>query len=156
MSDRSEFLGAYDKHRVDHQETYYGRTAAEYERTERLIGLSNAVLLFLAGICGALGVVFREESRWFGLTAAVLSAIAAAAISWSDVIGFSANAELYRAAESSLRRLRPSQPDSTTTVAGDVAGYVDNVEEVLTGEVQTWGERWARDAIRIEGDADDG
>ena len=154
MTDRSEFLDAYDRHRVVDQTEYYGRTAAEYEHTERLIGLINAALLFVAGICGVLGVVFREESRWFGLTAAVLAALAAASISWSDVIGFSANAELYRAAEASLERLRQTKPDETDTGAGDVEGYVGNVEDVLTGEVQTWGERWAREIERVEGGAD--
>ena len=147
-----QFLAAYDEHRVLDQTDYYAQTSAEYERTAGRIGVINGTLLVLAAICGAAGVVWSDQSVWLGLTAAGLSAAAAATTSWADVIGFSANAELYRAAETSLVHLRPTRPAGRAATDDGVERYVHEVEDVLTSEVHMWGETWAKEAAEIEGD----
>lgn len=151
-----EFLDAYDEHRVVDQTGFYSDTASEYEHTARQIGLLNGSLLFIAAACGAAGAIWTEQAVWLGLVAAGLAAVAGAVTSWGDVVGFSANAELYRATETSLIHLRPTRPpDAGAASADDVASYVHAVEDVLTGEVRVWGETWAKAIEDAEGHPDD-
>jgi hypothetical protein len=140
------FLDAYDTHRLTHQYNWYGERVAEYDRAASQTGFVSELLLFLAAVCGAVGAFVPSQTVWLGFAAALLAAVAAAVASWADVLGFAANAELYRAARSGLAHLRTRRPDAATATSADVEAYLDDVEDILLGEVRTWSERWGRPA----------
>lgn len=146
---RAAFLEAYDENRVKDQQHFYKVRTAEYEKSAKQIGWVNVVLLALAGLCGAAGAVWSDQATWLGLTAVALSAIAAATASWGDVVGFSTNAELYKAAQASLAHLRAQEPKQDAD-DDQVGSYVRDVEDVLLGEVRTWGERWGKKAEELD------
>ncbi len=147
---RAQFLKAYDEKRVKDQQRFYELRTKEYERSARQVGVVNGTFLFLAAVCGAAGAVFIDQSTWLGLTAAGLSGAAAATTSWGDVIGFSANAQLYKAASASLANLRPGRPrDAANAKDAEVETYLGHVEDVLMGEVRTWGERSGKELKKL-------
>lgn len=158
MSDeRTQFLAAYDRHRVTDQAGWYERRAEEYERSARQIGWLNETLLFVAGACGAIAVAWPDHAVWLGVVAAASSALAGVAISWANTVGFAANAELFQSARAGLAHVRPTRPLPPDPVAGGddsgtgpsdeaVADYMERVEEILLGEVRTWAERWGTKA----------
>jgi hypothetical protein len=78
-----------------------------------------------------------------GIVAAGLAALGAAITSWAEVIGFSVNARLYRAARNSLGRLWPGRPEAAEASPELVGRYVADVEAVLLGEVRSWGQTWS-------------
>lgn len=142
-----QFTDAYDTHRVLEQMEFYRRRSAEYERADSQAGGIAEILLFVAGICGVVAAAWSEGALWMGVTAATLAAAATVVGSWAELVGFSKNAELYGAAEASLALMRPKRPDGPDLTEERVGTYLRAVEEVLLGEVRTWGEQWkdARD-----------
>jgi hypothetical protein len=138
----AEFLDAYDTHRVRGQERFYDERAKEYERSSQQISLARELLLLLAAASGVVAAAWTDGAVWLGVSAAAFSAVAAAVTSWGLVIGFSANAELYRAARAGLARLRPNRPDAGGAAPEQVRKYFDDVEDILMGEVRTWSQKW--------------
>jgi len=146
MSDAlAEFLEAYDEHRVKDQSGFYAKRTEEYVASARQIAAVSEIFLFLAALCGTFGAFLSGYNLWLGLLAAGLSAGAAAVASWGDIIGFSANAELYGAASAGLARLRPRRPDASSPSVEEIGDYLVAVEDILMGEVRTWGEKWGRE-----------
>ncbi len=143
-ADYEEFLRAYDTHRVTDQIGYYTRRTDEYRRTASRISWTSTSLLALASAAGTIGV-WAEEPLIFGLIAAGLSALAAAVTSWGDVVGFSANAEMFAVARGGLAHVRPKRPDPVAATDETVGRYVNDVEDVLTREVSTWSDTWSSD-----------
>jgi len=140
-----QFTDAYDTHRVLEQMEFYRRRSAEYERADSQAGGIAEILLFIAGICGVVAAAWSEGALWMGVTAATLAAAATVVGSWAELVGFSKNAELYGAAEASLALMRPKRPksaDGPDLTQERVGTYLRGVEEVLLGEVRTWGEQW--------------
>jgi hypothetical protein len=147
----AEFLVAYDVHRLTDQYDWYGARVEEYDDAAAQTGFVNEGLLFLAAVCGAVGAAVASQTVWLGFAAALLAAVAAAVAAWADVVGFAANAELYRAARAGLAHLRPRRPDAAEATPAEVAAYVDDVEDILLGEVRTWSEKWGRAAESPQG-----
>ncbi len=153
--ERSAFLDAYDKYRVNDQIRYYDRRITEYLRSARQVGWVNTVLLGLAAASGTIGA-WVGEGRIYGLIAAGLSALAAAVTSWDEVIGFSTNAEMFRAGRGGLAHARPTRPrDPVTATDEQVRAYVTDVEEVLMREVRTWASTWSGDDQPEPAETDD-
>ena len=137
-----EFLEAYDSHRVADQAKWYGQRSHEYGRSARQLSWANEGSLLVAAACGLIAAVWTEQAVWLGVAAAGFAALGVALTAWGDVVGFTANAELYDAARVSLAALRPDRP-SAEAQPEEVRAYVDDVENILLGEVRTWGEKWA-------------
>ena len=141
----AEFLTAYDQHRVRDQLAFYKKRQVEYERTSRQIETIVELSLALAAIAGASTFLIPLEwGKVAGAAAAIFGAIAAALTAWADVVGFKASAKLYRAARRGIERLRPNRPQWEKARPQDIDTYVINMEEILLGEVRTWGEKWSR------------
>jgi len=150
-SERAEFLRAYDAHRVRDQIDYYEKRIDEYGKSATQLSRLNTFFLAAAAACGAIGAVYTDQNQWLGLAAAGLSAVAAAFASWGDVVGFSANSELYQAALGGLRRLRPRRPDEASPPADEeIEQYVVDVEAILLGEIRSWAEKWSQDGASPE------
>lgn len=149
----AEFLAVYDEHRVRDQERYYEQRIASYERSERQLGRLVQALLVIAAAAGATAAVWTEYAAWLGVTAGAAAALATAAASWSEMVGFAAHAESYRATRASLAHARPLRPDGATATADDVREYVDHVEAILSDEVTAWSERWHPAALPTPGPA---
>lgn len=142
MSDAlAEFLDAYDAHRVADQASFYEQRTKEYRKSAGQIGWANELFLFAAAICGVVAAAWTDQAVWFGVAAVGLAAVGAALTAWADVIGFAANAELYRAARDGLCRLRPERPTADATPE-QVDEYLVQAEDILLGEVRSWGEKW--------------
>ena len=139
-----EFLEAYDGHRVLDQQKFYQKRQLEYETSARQIETIVEICLTVAAVTGIAGAGFPDFARLLGVTAALLGALAVALTSWSEVIGFKVNAKLYRAAREGLERRRITRPDETKATPEEVAQYVEDMEDILLGEVRTWGEKWSR------------
>jgi hypothetical protein len=137
----AEFLEAYDSYRVADQAGFYDERSEEYRTAAGQLGWANETCLFVAASCGVLAAVFTQHATWLGVVAAGFAAIGASLTSWADVVGFAANAELYRAARAGLGRLRPERPTADAP-ADQVNDYIANVEEILLGEVLSWSEKW--------------
>jgi hypothetical protein len=146
----TQFLRAYDEHRVVDQTTWYRKTATEYERSSRQIAWVSEVAILGASICGILTMVWPDSAAWLGITAAALAALSAAVMSWADVVGFTTNADLYRDAYNALGRLRPNRPSRGATKE-QVAEYVDAAEDVMRNEVKSWTAEWRM----VDEDADE-
>jgi hypothetical protein len=142
--DLSSFLDAYDVHRVGDQQHFYEERVREYDRSASQTSWVSEMLLFVAAVCGIAAATWSDQALWLGVTAAGLAAIAGAIGSWAEVVGFSANAGMYRAALSGLGIIRPSRPDPSTASPEEVAAYRNDVEEILLGEVRTWSQRWGK------------
>jgi hypothetical protein len=136
-----EFLDAYDEHRGADQAGFYEKRTKEYETSARQIGWAGEACLFVAAACGVLAAVWSDQAVLLGVVAAGLAALAVALTSWGNIIGFAANAELYRAARAGLGRLRPDRPTATASPA-EITEYIVDVEDILLGEVRTWSEKW--------------
>jgi hypothetical protein len=136
-----EFLDAYDESRVNDQIGFYEKRTEEYETAAKQISWANMCCMFSAAACGIFAAAWTDHAVWLGVVAAGLAAIGVALSTWGEVVGFAANAELYRAARAGLGRLRPTRPDHDDSPA-EIRSYIVNVEEILLGEVRTWSERW--------------
>ena len=141
-NEHEQFLDAYNVNRVDDQIRFYENRTREYTRSARQTGWTSEFVLVAATVCGVLAAMLSDQAVWFGVIGAGLAAVAAAITSWSDVVGFEANAEMYRAARGGLGRLRPHCPTGDEIDADAVDEYVTNVEEILLGEVRTWSQKW--------------
>ena len=137
-----DFLEAYDVHRVADQRNWYKGRSAEYEQSARQLSWANEGSLLVAAACGLLAAFWTDQAVWLGVVAAGFAALGVALTAWGDVVGFTANAELYDAARLGLDVLRPDRPNADAQ-PDEVKAYVDNVEDILLGEVRTWGEKWA-------------
>jgi hypothetical protein len=137
------FLEAYDAHRVEDQRGFYEKRSDEYARSALQTSSVSEVLLLLAAVCGVVAAFWNDQAVWLGVLAAAFAAFAAAVASWAEVVGFSANAELYKAASAGLAQVRPRRPDPPVASAESVRTYFDQVEDILLGEVRTWSQKWA-------------
>jgi hypothetical protein len=146
MSAVRQFLDAYDAHRVGDQQAFYEGRVREYDRSASQISWTSEVLLFLAAVCGVMGAAWSDQAVWLGVVAVGIAAAAGAVGSWAEVVGFSANADMYRAARAGLGHLHPMRPDPSTATPEQVARYRTNVEEILLGEVRTWSQKWGQPA----------
>jgi hypothetical protein len=141
---RGEFLEAFDAHRVQDQMSFYRAREEEYRRADAQAGAVTEVLLFLAGVSGIVAVMWSSQAFWLGVAAATLAALATVVGAWAELIGFSKNAQLYGAARASLDYLRPDRPQGSEVKKAPVRAYVRDVEDILLGEVRSWGEQWER------------
>ena len=109
-------------------------------------------LLLGATACGAIGVAVEEWRVGLGFVAAMLTSLAVVVTSWSELIGFRLNHDLYVDSRAALGLLRPGRP-SRESSKEDVREYVASAENILLGEVGAWGEKWRqRDAEAEEED----
>jgi len=141
-----QFASAYDAHRVEDQMRFYNDRTARYERADSQAGLTSEILLGLAGICGIVAAASPSLGLWLGVVAVALAAGAAIVGSWAELIGFSKNSELYGAAAASIRHIRPRRPGQGPIDEDQVEAYMQEVESVLLGEVQSWGKQWGQPA----------
>ena len=125
-SERTDFLRAYDTHRVRDQIEYYRGRIDEYGRSATQLSRLNTLFLAAAAVCGGIGAIYTDQNQWLGLLAAGLSAVAAA-------LG-------------GLRRLRPRRPDEATPPSDqEIEQYMIDVEAILLGEIRSWAEKWSNE-----------
>lgn len=140
----SEFLDAYDDYRIKDQELYYAKRLKEYVAADRQAGSLVEVLLFLAGVSGVVAAAWPTYALWLGVLAASLAAIATVVGGWAELIGFSKNAHLFRATADSLAFARPKRPEGSETQQTDASVYLTRMEDILLGEVHSWGKEWGQ------------
>lgn len=137
-----QFLAAYDVHRIKDQEQYYADRVKAYVKADRQAGGLAALLLFLAGVAGVIASAWPTYALWLGVAAAAFAATATVVGGWADLIGFSKNAQLFRAAEDRLAFARPDRPTESGAEANQARAYIARMEDVLLGEVRAWGKEW--------------
>ena len=144
----NEFLDAYDVHRIKDQEQYYSNRMKEYVAADRQAGTLAEGLLFLAGVCGAVAAVWPDYTLWLGVLATAFAATATVVGGWAELVGFSKNAEMFRAAGDRLAIARPDRPMGPVVDDTEARAYVSRMEDILLTEVRSWGKEWghAQDA----------
>lgn len=138
----SEFLDAYDVHRIKDQESYYEGRMNEYVVAGRQAGAVAETLLFLAGVSGVIAASWPDYALWLGVIAAALAATATVVAGWSELIGFSKNAQLFRAAADRLALARPDRPMGSEVSDSEAEAYLSRMEGILLTEVRSWGKEW--------------
>lgn len=137
-----QFLEAYDVHRIKDQEQFYADRVKEYVAADRQAGGLAALLLFSAGVSGVVAAAWPAYALWLGVVAAAFAATATVIGSWADLVGFSKNAQMFRAAEDRLAFARPDRPIESEADSNQVRAYVTRMEDILLGEVRAWGKEW--------------
>lgn len=149
---RADFLRCYDKHRVMGQLDWYRSRSAEYERADNRAVLIGEILVWAAALCGIVGGLSSDARVSLGIAATALAAANIALSQWGDLIGFKPNMDLYRAAEAALALLHPMRPDPETVVTDEqVRAYIQEVENILLGEVSSWAQTWGSQAPANDG-----
>ena len=148
---RSEVRKVYNEYRVANQTDWYESRISEYSKADNQALLVSSLLIFGASVCGILGAADIARVP-LGIAAAAFAALGAAMTSWSELIGFRVNVELYSKARGALGLLEGERPDGN---APDEAfgKYVSSAETILLNEVHTWAQKWRQ--IEEEGDAED-
>ncbi len=146
---RGQFLDCYDEHRVKNQLDWYRSRSDEYERADNRAVLIGEILVLGAAVCGIIGGFSSDARVALGITATALAAANVAVSQWGDLIGFKPNTDLYRAAEAALARLRPTRP-AADAPDEQVRAYLQEVENVLLGEVTSWAQTWGSQATTRE------
>jgi hypothetical protein len=148
----TEFLKAYDIHRIKDQETYYEQRMNEYTAAGRRAGAVAETMLFLAGVSGVIAAVWPDYALWLGVVATTFAATATVIAGWSELIGFSMNAQLFGAAADRLALARPDRPMGSEIERSETMAYVTTMEDILLTEVRSWGKEWkhADDASESE------
>jgi hypothetical protein len=138
----NEFLEAYDVHRIKDQERYYDNRMNDYLVAGRQAGALAEVMLFLAGVSGVVAATWPEYALWLGVLAAAFAATATVVTGWSELIGFSKNAQLFRAAGDRLANARPDRPMESEVGNAEARLYITRMEGILLTEVRSWGKEW--------------
>ena len=138
----TEFLAAYDIHRIKDQEQYYANRVKEYVAADRQAGGVAEALLFLAGVSGVLAAAWPTYALWLGVAATAFAATATVVAGWSELIGFSKNASMFRSAGDRLANERPDRPMGSKVDTSEASIYVARMEDILLGEVRSWGKEW--------------
>jgi hypothetical protein len=138
----SEFLNAYDVHRIKDQETYYEKRMNEYVVADRQAGAVAETMLFLAGVSGIIAAAWPEYALWLGVIATAFAATATVVAGWSELIGFSKNAQMFRAASDRLALARPDRPMGSEVGNPQAQAYIARMEGILLTEVRSWGKEW--------------
>jgi len=146
MADKAlnEFLDAYDTYRVKDQLNYYSDREKEYAKADAQAGGLTEVLLFLAGVSGVVAVTWPQYALWLGVVAATLAAMATVIGGWAELIGFSKNAQMFRATEDRLARERPDRPSESAVRDDEARAYLEMMEDILLSEVLAWGKEWKK------------
>jgi SMODS and SLOG-associating 2TM effector domain 1 len=137
MSERSQqALELYRAARVRDQLSYYGATAAEYERASAQSAAVAALLLSVTTLAAALaGLDVTGKSAW-AVVAVIVPAVSTALAAYEALFGFERMAKLYGDAVRSIKRL--DEPHLGTTE--EVAAYVTAVETIFHNEQSQWGQ----------------
>ena len=138
----NEFLEAYDVHRVKDQERFYDNRTNEYLAAGRQAGALAEVMLFLAGVSGVVAATWSDYALWLGVLAAAFAATAIVVTSWSELIGFSKNAEMFRSTGDRLANARPDRPLGSEVGDTEARLYIARMEGILLTEVRSWGKEW--------------
>lgn len=142
---RAEFLDAYRRHRIAHQERYYGRRSVDYERARRWSVTATAVLLVLAALLGALAAADAPRRAAWAFLAATVSALATAITSYEAAFGFERYSRQYRETRLALRLAdaRGPRPEDLDDSGGDagVGEFAAGIERLLRSEVDSWSEQ---------------
>lgn len=147
MSDawRAEFLDAYRRHRIGHQERYYGHRSRDYERARRWSVAATAVLLALAALFGALGAADAPRRAMWAFLAAAVSAVATAIMSYEAAFGFEHYSRQYRDTRLALRLVDARGPRSEdlddSNADATLGEFVTEIERLLRSEVDSWSEQ---------------
>ncbi|GAB7048147.1 SLATT domain-containing protein [Catenuloplanes indicus] len=142
MGDRDEqVLRAYLRHRYADQFAYYESRADEYASAHGQALIVSTLLLFAAGVCGALGAAdaWSFRSGW-GVLAVACAGLATFVTGYDTLLGYEPIGELYRDTADRLYALRVLEPDPSTAGPADIAAYVAEVEAVLAQEHARWEE----------------
>ena len=138
----NEFLEAYDVHRIKDQEQYYDNRMNDYLAADRQAGTFAEAMLFLAGLSGIVAATWPDYALWLGVLAAAFAATATVVTGWSELIGFSKNAQMFRAASDRLANARPDRPVGVDVDDIEARAYVTRMEGILLTEVRSWGKEW--------------
>ena len=138
----NEFLEAYDVHRIKDQELYYENRMNDYLAAGRQAGGLAEIMLFLAGVSGVVAAAWPDYALWLGVLAAAFAATATVVTAWSELIGFSKNAQLFRASGDRLANARPDRPMGSDVANAQARSYVTRMEGILLTEVRSWGKEW--------------
>ena len=138
----NEFLEAYDVHRIKDQEQFYDNRMHDYLAADRQAGTFAGVMLFLAGVSGIVAATWPDYALWLGVLAAAFAATATVVTGWSELIGFSKNAQMFRAAGDRLANARPDRPIGVDVDDTEARAYVTRMEGILLTEVRSWGKEW--------------
>jgi hypothetical protein len=138
----NEFLDAYDVHRIKDQERYYDNLTHDYIAAGRQAGALAEIMLFLAGVSGVVAATWPEYALWLGVLATAFAATATVVTGWSELIGFSKNAQLFRAAGDRLANARPDRPMGSEIGDTEARLYIARMEGILLTEVRSWGKEW--------------
>jgi hypothetical protein len=141
MNDQeSQGLNFYQAFRFDEQQRWYQMRADEYESAQRQAGLGSATFLVLSALAAALGVanVGGHRPLW-AVGAAVMAAVSAAITSYAASFQYDTLAQSYERAADALGLIAPERP-GLDSIDGDIGSYVDRVEAILLGEVDSWRE----------------
>ncbi len=147
---RAEQLSAfYRRYRIEDQQAFYDARRKEYEQADSQLASATTVLLLLAAAAGVLGTAEVAVSRaWWGIIAAVCSALAATTTAWATLIGFEENARLYRAARVALDPLKGPLEDHPDDPR-ELLRVVVRAEEILQAETSQWGQHLKASAATI-------
>lgn len=135
MTPDDERVALYLAHRLDDQQGWYERRAAEFRRAGSQLSTVTGVLLAAAAVTGALaGGGVGARALW-AVLAIVVPALATAVSAYEGLFAFERHAKIYADAAAALRRLRrdASAPDQA-------GALVDQVEGVLRKEQGQWGQ----------------
>jgi SMODS and SLOG-associating 2TM effector domain 1 len=133
MTREEDFSRLYAARRFEDQRSYYRARADEFTRAKDQLVNVSAALLAISGFLGVLaGFDFDGKGAVLAL-AAIVPAISTALFAYDGLYAFDRHAKLYGDAARALDQIGRSG-------AGDVAGYVEQVEAVLHNEQAQWGQ----------------
>jgi SMODS and SLOG-associating 2TM effector domain 1 len=134
---RDELVNLYVAHRLEDQQSWYERRAAEFRRAGSQLSVLSGSLLAATAVAGVLaGGAVGAPALWAAL-AVVVPALATAVSAFEGLYAFERHAKIYADAASALRRLRRDAPEAERAGAD---AFVDEVEAVLRKEQGQWGQ----------------
>lgn len=139
----------YRRYRIEDQQGFYDARRREYEQADGQVASATTLLLLLAAAAGVLGTAEVLFGRaWWGIIAALCSALAATTTAWGTLIGFEENARLYRAARVALDPLKGPLEDHPGDLR-ELLRVVVRAEEILQAETSQWGQHLKASAATI-------
>ncbi len=143
MSDwHSQYLAAYQSHRLEDQRNYYAQRARTFDRARRSVITSSALFMVLAALFGALGAGDVDHRPMWAFIAATVAAIGTALTSFEAAFGLERYARVFGEAQRALTLAGADAPTAAELTGADettqVQGFTDQVERILADESDTW------------------
>jgi SMODS and SLOG-associating 2TM effector domain 1 len=138
----AQYVAAYRRHRLDHQNEYYAARAATLERARRLVITLSSLLMVVAAFFGALGAADADGRARWAFIAASVAAVGTAFTSFEAAFGLERYARVYGEAHRALTVASAETPRPAELDGGDgrVGQFTERVERILADEVDTWSE----------------